>query len=107
MAKPSQRQRIRTTLSIIAVCLFPIVFYYMSPYLIIMGATEGIIAGDALFFVGLFLTSLFTGRAFCGWLCPAGATQELCSRVNSRQFNGEKRNLIKYFIWVPWIAIVM
>jgi len=72
-----------------------------------MGATEGLIAGDALFFAGLFLTSLVTGRAFCGWLCPAGATQELCSRVNSRQFNGGKRNLIKYLIWVPWMAIVV
>lgn len=87
--------------------LFPVVFYYMSPYLILMGASEGIIAGDVFFFLGLFAVSLFTGRAFCGWLCPSGAPQELCSKVNSKPFNSKKRNLIKYFIWAPWIAIVV
>jgi len=101
------RQRIRITLAVIMVFLFPIVFYYLSPYLVIMGATEGIIAGDALAFAGLFITSLFFGRAWCGWVCPAGATQELCSKVNKKSFNGKKRNLAKYFIWVPWIAIII
>jgi len=54
----------------------------------------------------MFIGSLFLGRLFCGWLCPGGATQELCLRVNSKSFNGKKRNLIKYFIWAPWISIV-
>jgi hypothetical protein len=27
----------------------------MSPYLLIVGAVQGILAGDALFFIGLFL----------------------------------------------------
>jgi len=89
------------------VLLFPVVFYYMSPYLVIMGATEGIIAGDVLFFAGLFAVSLFTGRAFCGWVCPAGAMQELCGRVNGKSYNGKKRNLIKYFIWAPWLAVIV
>jgi len=47
------------------------------------------------------------GRAWCGWLCPGGATQELCMRVNNKAFNGKKRNLVKYLIWAPWIAIVV
>jgi len=72
-----------------------------------MGATEGIIAGDVMAFAGLFFTSLFFGRAWCGWICPAGATQELCAKVNKKNFYGKKRNMIKYFIWVPWIALVV
>ena len=55
----------------------------------------------------MFVSSLFLGRAWCGWLCPAGAMQELCSKANGKSFNGKKRNLIKYFIWVPWISIVV
>jgi ferredoxin-type protein NapH len=43
------------------VVLFPLIYYYLSPYLIIMGATEGIIAGDFIAFAGLFITSLFLG----------------------------------------------
>lgn len=102
-----KRQKIRLTIAVIMVFLFPLIYYYLSPYLIIMGATEGIIAGDVIAFAGLFLSSLFFGRAWCGWICPAGATQELCAKVNKKSFNGKKRNLIKYFIWTPWIAIVI
>ena len=102
-----KRQKARMTLSVVMVFLFPVIYYYLSPYLIILGATEGIIAGDAIVFAGLFLASLFFGRAWCGWICPAGATQELCSKVNGRTYNGKKRNLIKYFILTPWIAIVV
>jgi ferredoxin-type protein NapH len=100
------RQKARISIAILMVFLFPVIYYYLSPYLVIMGATEGIIAGDVLAFAGLFLTSLFFGRAWCGWICPAGATQELCSRVNGKSFNGRKRNLVKYFIWAPWLAII-
>jgi ferredoxin-type protein NapH len=46
------------------------------------------------------------GRFFCGWLCPAGATQELCFKVNNKNFKGGKRNWIKYFIWIPWITVI-
>ncbi|MGA3061296.1 MAG: 4Fe-4S binding protein [Candidatus Bathyarchaeia archaeon] len=101
-----KRQKTRIILAILMVFLFPLIYYYFSPYLIIMGAFKGVIAGDVIAFAGLFVVSLFFGRSWCGWVCPAGATQELCSRVNNNFFNGKKRNLIKYLIWAPWLAIV-
>ncbi len=101
------RQKKRLVFTVLMTILFPVIFYYLSPYLIIQGASQGIIAGDVLTFIGLFVSSLFFGRAWCGWLCPGGATQELCMRVNNKAFNGKKRNLIKYLIWAPWIAIVV
>jgi polyferredoxin len=104
--KKGQRQKIRKSLSLIMVALFPIVFYYLSPYLIIAGGSEGIIVGSFISFLSMFIGSLFLGRLFCGWICPGGATQELCMRVNSKSYNGKKRNWIKYFIWAPWITIV-
>ena len=100
------RQRIRKALTIIMFVLFPVIYYYFSPYLIIMGAAEGIVAGSFIVFLSLFVISLFFGRAFCGWICPAGATQELCAKVNSKNFKGGKRNWIKYFIWAPWVSII-
>jgi len=87
--------------------LFPFIYYYFSPYLIIMGATEGIIAGSFIAFAVLFFTSLFTGRAFCGWICPAGATQELCMKIRNKPFSNGKKNWIKYAIWVPWVTIIV
>jgi len=87
--------------------LFPIIYYYFSPYLIIMGASEGVIAGSFITFSAMLVGSLFLGRVFCGWICPAGATQELCFRINDKEFRNGKRNWIKYFIWTPWIAIIV
>jgi ferredoxin-type protein NapH len=86
--------------------LFPIIYYYFSPYLIIMGASEGIIVGSFIAFLSMFVGALFLGRVFCGWICPAGATQELCFKINGNDFKGGKRNWIKYFIWVPWISVI-
>jgi polyferredoxin len=86
--------------------LFPIIYYYFSPYLIIMGASEGVVAGSFITFSAMFVGSLLLGRFFCGWICPAGAIQELCLKVNNKPFKGGKRNWIKYFIWVPWISVI-
>ena len=39
------RQRIRKISLLIMILLFSIIIYYMPPYLIIRGATEGIVTG--------------------------------------------------------------
>jgi ferredoxin-type protein NapH len=104
--KQNRRQKARKALLLVMFVLFPIIYYYFSPYLIIMGASEGIIAGSFITFTAMLIGSLFVGRFFCGWICPAGATQELCFKVNKSSFKGGKRNWIKYFIWAPWITII-
>jgi ferredoxin-type protein NapH len=101
------RQKIRKAMTLLMFALFPLIYYYFSPYLVIMGATEGIVTGSLIIFGLLFVSSLFLGRAFCGWVCPAGATQELCAKVRDKNFKNVKRNWIKYAIWVPWFAIII
>jgi ferredoxin-type protein NapH len=101
-----KRQQARKILTIIMFVLFPVIYYYFSPYLIIMGASEGIVTGSMLVFSGLFFSSLFAGRVFCGWICPAGATQEMCAMVRKKGIKNGKKNLIKYAIWAPWITII-
>jgi ferredoxin-type protein NapH len=68
---------------------------------------RAIIVGSLIVFASLFVFSLFLGRAFCGWICPAGATQELCARVRNKNFKNGKRNWIKYAIWAPWITFII
>jgi ferredoxin-type protein NapH len=87
--------------------LFPVIYYYFSPFLVIMGGSEGIVVGSLIVFTSLFVSSLFFGRAFCGWVCPAGATQEICMKANNKSFKNGKRNWIKYAIWTPWVAIIV
>lgn len=101
-----KRQKIRKALVICSFLLFPITIYYFSPYLIIMGVSEGIIAGSFVVFGLMFLSSLFLGRAFCGWVCPAGGLQECCTLASDKRAKGGKLNWIKYIIWVPWISII-
>ena len=107
MVKEKRRQRIRKTVLLIMFILFPILYYYFSPYLIIMGASEGVITGSFVVFGSMFVVSLFWGRAFCGWICPAGGEQELCARFRDKMFKGGKLDWIKYFIWVPWLSIIV
>lgn len=102
-----KRQKVRKASIIISFLLFPITIYYFSPYLIIQGASEGIITGSFIVFTAMFLFSLFFGRLFCGWACPAGGLQECCTVICDKKVKGGKRNWIKYFIWAPWISLIV
>ena len=99
------RQKIRLGIILFSFFLFPVTFYYLSPYLIVQATSEGIINGSFIVFSLLFLSSLVLGRAFCGWVCPAAGCQETISRVR------EKRvllgNWIKWIIWIPWISVII
>lgn len=101
-----KRQKIRKAILFISFLLFPVTIYYFSPFLIIMAGLEGVISGSFIMFACMFAASLFFGRAFCGWVCPAGGIMESCAAVNDKRAKGGKRNWIKYFIWVPWIITI-
>lgn len=78
----------RKGLLLVSLMLFPVTFYYFSPYLILMAASEGIIGGSFLLFAAQFVLALVLGRAFCGWVCPAGALGECAMTVSNRPARG-------------------
>jgi polyferredoxin len=84
---------------------FPITLNYLSPYLIVQGSFEGVLAGSALTFAGLFLSSLFFGRSFCSFVCPAGALQDACAAIHPKPV-GKHQNIIKYIIWAIWLGAI-
>lgn len=101
-------QPLRKTLIFVTFLLFPIVMNYMSPYVIIDGAFQGIISGSALVFIAMLVASLFIGRAFCGWVCPAAGLQECTAAlINNRPAANGRWNMIKWIIWVPWLGIIL
>lgn len=102
----NRKQSIRKTLLLISLLLFPISLNYFSPYLILSGAFEAVLAGSALVFISLFLFSVFLGRFFCGYLCPAGGIQEACASINARSTKPGLDRL-KWFIWMPWFAAII
>lgn len=100
------RQRVRQALLIVSFLLFPITMNYLSPYVIIDGASQGIVNGSLVAFALMFLGSLLLGRLWCGWACPAGAMGEICLPVNNRPVNGKKLDWIKWVIWVVWLGVI-
>lgn len=98
-----KRQGMRKFVLILSMLLFPITIYYFSPYVIIMGALEGVMTGSFVVFVLMFLSSILFGRLFCGYLCPAGGIQECAMMVNEKAPRQGWRNYVKYVIWFFWI----
>jgi polyferredoxin len=106
-ANMTKRQNIRKALIIISFLLFPVTIFYLSPYLIVVGATEGVIAGSMIVFTIQFVLSLFFGKLFCAYACPGGGLQECLMLVNNKKAKGGKRDYIKYCLWVPWIIAIV
>lgn len=101
------RQRFRSALLLISLLLFPITLNYFSPYVIIQGASLGIVNGSLIVFAAMFLSSIFLGRLWCGWACPAGALGEACFHINNKPVRGRRIDWIKWLIWVPWIVLII
>lgn len=98
------RQKTRKGFILVSFFLFPATYYYFSPVLILEASSKGIINGSFIVFLALFVSSLFLGRAYCGWICPAAGCQE--SIFSARNKKVTKGNMIKWLIWVPWLIII-
>lgn len=94
------RQRIKNAIILFFFLTFPITLNYFSPYVIIDGIAQGIIEGSAFLFATQFISALFLGRVFCGWICPAGGLQDYCSAVNPKKAKNDNANQIKYLQWI-------
>jgi len=99
------RQKIRYGIILVSFFLFPATFYYLSPVLIIESTYRGIINGSFFIFTLLFLSALFVGRGFCGWICPGAGCQEAIMQVKNGRI--KKGNWVKWMIWVPWIGMIV
>jgi ferredoxin-type protein NapH len=100
----SLRQRVRRGLILVVFFMFPAIFYYLSPVLIIQASAEGIINGSFVVFLLLFVGSLFLGRAYCGWVCPGAGCQESVFPARSKEVT--KGYFIKWVLWLPWIGAI-
>ncbi len=101
------RQKVRKTIIFISFLLFPVTIWYFSPYLIIRAAFEHIVNGSFIVFVSMFVLSMFFGRVWCGYLCPAGGALECVFRINNKPSKQSGRDRIKYVIWIIWMIAVI
>ncbi len=101
------RQKIRKGILTFLALMFPLLFFFLSPYVIIASASEGILNGSAIVFGLLFLFSVVGSRLFCGWLCPGGAIQDFVFVSNDKRWNGKWKNALKYIIWAVWFSFIV
>jgi polyferredoxin len=99
-------QFFRKVLQVISFVLFPVTFYYLSPYLSIMGPIVGVISGSIIIFGSLLVYSIFMGRTFCSYLCPMGGLQDFCMTIRKRRIN-IKTAFVKWIIFIPWLAALI
>ena len=101
------RQKVRRILIYTMLLLFPVVLNYLSPYVSINAAFEGLIAGSVILFALQFLSGIFLGRAWCAWLCPVAGLSELCATINNRRVNIKRLSIIRYSIFGVWFLILV
>jgi ferredoxin-type protein NapH len=92
------RQNIRKSILASAFLLFEYRLFHLffSPVLIVVAASQGLINGSMIMYGLLFLSSLYFGRAWCGWLCPGAAINEVCSLVVEKRPRENKAYAIKF-----------
>ena len=99
------RQKLRSALIIFSFLLLPATFAYISCPIIIEGASEGIASGGLIVFILLFLSSLFVGRLWCGWLCPGGGLQEIYFQINNKPVKPGRLSWLKHLLFLVIILI--
>ena len=99
------RQKLRKGIILFSFFLFPAIFYYLSPVVIIRATLEGIINGSFIIFLLMFISALIFGRAYCGWVCPAAGCQEAIFLSRDKKIT--KGDFIKWIIWIPWISAIV
>ena len=102
-----RRQKIRKAILIITFLFFPMLLNFFSPFLSMWGASLGIISGSLLIFLSLFFSAIFTGRAFCSWVCPTAGLQRALFLGNNKKIKRNKWTLSKYVIWIPWFSFMV
>jgi polyferredoxin len=99
-------QTIRKWILIVSFLLIPVTIFYISPIILMMGAAEGIATGSMILLILLFVLSFFVARLWCGWLCPMGAWQEICSPVMKHTVQKGWRHYVKYGVAALWLGVL-
>jgi len=98
------RQKLRKGIILTSFFLFPAIFYYLSPVIIVHATLNRVVNGSFIIFLIMLVSALVLGRAYCGWVCPAGGCQEAIFLARDKKIT--KGNFVKWIIWLPWIVAI-
>ncbi len=99
--------KVRTVLTLVSLMLFPVILNFLSPVVPVFGAMDGVITGSLMLFAAMFLTGMFFGRAWCGWVCPMSALGDLCAKANGKTVSVKKLRTVRYIIFAVWAVVLV
>ena len=102
--KLKPRQKVRKGIILFSFFLFPAIFYYLSPVVIVQSTLKGIVNGSFIMFLLMFVSALILGRAYCGWVCPGAGCQEAIFPARDKRVT--RGDFVKWIIWIPWIGAI-
>lgn len=98
-------RRVRRTILILSMLMFPITFIDLSPNLAVDGLAHGVIACGLIVWIAIFLASLFVGRGFCSYLCPGGGMQFcLDAALHKPLVRVPLLRAAKYLLCAAWVG---
>ncbi|HYE09857.1 MAG TPA: 4Fe-4S binding protein [Patescibacteria group bacterium] len=98
----------RRLLLFIMLLLLPVTLNYFSPYVIIDGLANKILAGAFFVWLLMFVSSLFVGRAFCSYICPYGGLQmsvDLAIKKSLKQVRWMRG--MRYVLGILWVTPII
>ncbi len=101
------KYKVRTVITISTLLLFPIIMNFLSPYLPINGAFNGVVAGSLMVFAAMFVTGIFFGRAWCAWICPMSALGDVCVKANGKAVNIKNLRVIRFSLFAIWAVVLV
>ncbi len=103
----TKRSKLRRTLGLISLLLFPITLNFFSPYVSVTGAFFGVISGSVLTFFFMFLTGIVFRRAWCSYVCPMVGLSEYAERINDKTVNRKRLGRIRITIFAVWFITLI
>jgi ferredoxin-type protein NapH len=101
------RQKIRLLLVFVSLLLFPVTLNFFSPYVSIDGAMAGVVSGSVIVFLLQFISGVFFGRAWCGWICPNAGLSEMAGAINKKQAPVRTLAIIRYRVFTLWFGVLV
>lgn len=98
----------RRLLLFMMLLLLPVTLNYFSPYIIIDGLGNKVLAGAFFVWLSMFISSFFVGRAFCSYICPYGGLQMSVDRILSKPLKQVRwMRVMRYVLGILWITPII